>query len=1552
MYGKWLFKEIKTEYGHCKVEIFRKGYTASAVEIGALEGNSLTLALENLSNITDPIGKSVCSFSIIDTDQIEYDDFFTPDATAYMVVVSTKVEGGAYVTRWSGYVTPDFFAENLSYRTPISISARDNIGYLNDVDFDLDAATITVRGLIVAAFNRIAEDYPMQIVFATQKQTSEGVLAIDATISTMLLREGSWYEALETILHDLGLQMRWVDNNTIAVMDLSQIPEYFALQRFNFIGASGYREILPAWREFAQEQDYGLRENFFEGQVKPSNMTFVKTQNINTPISMGGVGGTSAMRYYVPNNWGVAGTTYTINTEDYNYIGTYGQEANGQEERIYFTGVEKSATNLAQNFMSWRQPVYVSQKSKMRISFQAFNSLLATDKSSSDTLKVYNPTDNFMNFSTGDSLQLGLKVNVFLHSGTKSYILGETWQEISGAETNSLYFVLDKIGQLGTNSTAAPAEQEITIDVNTIPYDGELELRIYGFCIHEKTNLQEDGGAATYDWLRMVSYIDKVSYSYQEESATGQNARTEIAQLHNIKQSESYSFGQVPVYAGGINAYVGGLYNASNGMQPLNGFKRNADAQAYNSFLELVGREAIHFNKKNYTKLSGSIKNLSKEPLGFNKLFVYKGKNYAPYACSLNVISNEMNITTMQEVEPYMTQSFVEIKSELVTGGGATISGGNNTALQYSAEVGNAKRISELNNASESEKKESYIVIDNATWNESKKVPLSEMEGLDEAQVEAYLTEKKYAKQSWVESITNPIANNVASIAGRVDVAEATIKTHTDSIAKNVADIAANATAINTNATNITKVSNRVTKLEGFWDVDADGNLHTTYNIVVEGGGAFGKGSTSGGGGTSGGLGSVTIKTEGGVEYKSNASGVVAVPNWITASALNGYATQSWVGNNYQPKGNYLTSVSWSEVSGKPSFATVATSGKYSDLSGLPTIPTNNNQLTNGAGYITGITSAMVTTALGSTPYNSTNPSGYITSAALNGYATQSWVGANYLPLSGGTMSGVITMPVNYQIQWGDSSRMIYGSTDTIKVYAPSGLFINDNLVIHSGNIGSQSVDKANVLKGIYPAVSSTNDLYNTELLIKYHAGFSPDFGNVPPSNSWQNGLLEIGLHSGGATAQFYFSRYKALYYRSSTDEDWNRVAYTSDNVASATKLQTARTIWGQSFDGTADISGILLLNNGVAIKSKDSSGANRDVVYMTAANHIVFGTGAHDVGGDTYIGGKNLNLRYGTTPTIGMVLNSSGNVLIGTTSDNGAKLQVATSEDYPIRTTLSSHTSTYRHAFGGYSPNMASGCYVTMEVGKTTSAYNTAYIGYGHTADGSTANYLTLGLYAVDNILRIHGDRTIRFNHEGSNYAEGLRLTNVAGSSYTWSEINFGCAVGADYGTHAYQWTVGRNGNNNYFVIRNNQYDRLTIDLSGNASFSGNLTVSGGGAFGSDARYKRILHNTDISLATIANAPLFDYKWTGREDEKVYLGTTAQYWMDTAFANAVNTSNPDFFHLDYGALGVGIGITVAREVKGVKTEVKGVKTEVEQLREEVKELKEKINKYEQIWHN
>ena len=88
--------------------------------------------------------------------------------------------------------------------------------------------------------------------------------------------------------------------------------------------------------------------------------------------------------------------------------------------------------------------------------------------------------------------------------------------------------------------------------------------------------------------------------------------------------------------------------------------------------------------------------------------------------------------------------------------------------------------------------------------------------------------------------------------------------------------------------------------------------------------------------------------------------------------------------------------------------ANVAFSGDYNDLINTPggggTITvdqvydsTSANAQSGvaiaGAGFLTSISSSDVTSALGYTPYNSSNPNGYITSSALNGYATQAWVG-------------------------------------------------------------------------------------------------------------------------------------------------------------------------------------------------------------------------------------------------------------------------------------------------------------------------------------------------------------------------------------------------------------------------------------------------------------------------------------------------------------------------------------------------------------------------------
>jgi len=99
-------------------------------------------------------------------------------------------------------------------------------------------------------------------------------------------------------------------------------------------------------------------------------------------------------------------------------------------------------------------------------------------------------------------------------------------------------------------------------------------------------------------------------------------------------------------------------------------------------------------------------------------------------------------------------------------------------------------------------------------------------------------------------------------------------------------------------------------------------------------------------------------------------------------------------------------------------------------------------------GYLTGITSSQITTALGYTPYNSTNPAGYITSSALSGYATQSWVSSNFDKYNAWTISA--NYGSSFNVYSGNQVDFYNGSGITIGLSSITGGYrITPNLYIY-----------------------------------------------------------------------------------------------------------------------------------------------------------------------------------------------------------------------------------------------------------------------------------------------------------------------------------------------------------------------------------------------------------------------------------------------------------------------------------------------------------------------
>lgn len=197
---------------------------------------------------------------------------------------------------------------------------------------------------------------------------------------------------------------------------------------------------------------------------------------------------------------------------------------------------------------------------------------------------------------------------------------------------------------------------------------------------------------------------------------------------------------------------------------------------------------------------------------------------------------------------------------------------------------------------------------------------------------------------------------------------------------------------------------------------------------------------------------------------------------------------------------------------------------------------------------------------------------------------------SRYVKKSGDTMTGILT------IQTGADNKLIFNNTDGEKYTTIS---FRENGTEYAGlnvNSGHYSFYTLPIKAAYYTANTTTlcGNL-NADLLDGYHY---TKFGHVLEQETtgvnnynYYSGLKGGKLY-GAANAPLnyyaflhfgineYYAQFNArnnvLHFRASGESNytpvWKTIAFTDSNVASATKLQTARSIWGNSFDGTGDI--------------------------------------------------------------------------------------------------------------------------------------------------------------------------------------------------------------------------------------------------------------------------------------------------------------------------------------------------------------------------------------------
>lgn len=599
--------------------------------------------------------------------------------------------------------------------------------------------------------------------------------------------------------------------------------------------------------------------------------------------------------------------------------------------------------------------------------------------------------------------------------------------------------------------------------------------------------------------------------------------------------------------------------------------------------------------------------------------------------------------------------------------------------------------------------------------------------GLDEKQLQDYLDLHKYVTEGYVDDAITALnvgqyakasdlenlqgeVDNIETVLGLSETAEGYINTWAEVVAfldgyKNADDLATILSGINAdiakNAENIATLDNdkadKATTLAGYgitdaytksdlesyktwWDavmglVVKDGNnIRIKTNLIVEG-----DTSSGGSGQDTPASGTVTGVTVGSTNYTDVNAGLLNLTTlmglYTPLSSYNGLASR------VATLEGKATAVSFTQTqTSGTKIGSITIDGVAKNIY-TPTIPTKVSAFTNDSGYITGITKSMVASALGA----STGGRYLIDTGGDVSWAnvptklsqfTDDVVSGKYLPLSGGKMTG--TIMVGDFTAFGQTGGNFYLGTPAYPLLLRSNgtTTINGNTLIHSGNIGSYALktDGSNSM-GTSAYIPWATSEY-AEDYSAYGDGFRILKSNVSSGN--YRGGIHVGVRYGWQLTREAFNEILQVRFNRTdtfTWEDWKTIAFTDSditgNAGSATKLQTARTIWGQSFDGSGNVDGILTLNysntsRATGVEVVSTNGGEASIGFkLNDTNRAVVG-----------VWGTALNLWTQTKGTAISIPIATGNVLIGTTTDLGYKLDVAGTGRFTGAVTMSSSLS------------------------------------------------------------------------------------------------------------------------------------------------------------------------------------------------------------------------------------------------------------------------------------
>ena len=513
------------------------------------------------------------------------------------------------------------------------------------------------------------------------------------------------------------------------------------------------------------------------------------------------------------------------------------------------------------------------------------------------------------------------------------------------------------------------------------------------------------------------------------------------------------------------------------------------------------------------------------------------------------------------------------------------------------------------------------------------------------------------------------------------------------------------------------------------------------------------------------------------------------------------------------------------------------------------------------------------------------------------------------------------------------------GNADTLDGVHASGLFTN---LSNSGNNISITIGGTNkTLTAAYATNCDTVDGYHAQ------SGSSKPYGKIPVIGT--DGVIELGhyidFHHDNTTGSDYSVRLQTNGNHGNVvtlPTATGTLALTSDNVASATKLQTTRTLWGQSFNGTANISGSMTgvgdmtLDAGARIKH---GSGNLYIGNSDNSNWI----GVQNICSQSSIGDDNWSLRtsgaahfkdttINGTATIKNLLSlvdgSHKGLKMGSTYISSLDGEVILQGNTALR--FGNDAWDYNQWAGLKYDHSIKTVYLGIADGSIFKANSAQSGGVINLKQGISSVY-TPTLYAGGDIFHTGAYRMLWKNSKASKYLNVMNISQDDNGILTIGYGNFSNNKNVVLEGYNLNFRVGNDsGMKSMWLNYNNGNPVLSLD--GNFYATGGVTAYKS----SDERLKHDIHGVD-SLAIIkAMGGTVAFRYNA--DNKDSIGWIAQRVLHNTFMqDLVEKDDKGFLKINYWspkliAVAFGAIEQVDDEVSRLKARVVFLESEVQRL--------------------